>query len=79
MHDLAPVNDLHLDHREANPLIRLHGGSDTIETSFAQPLPEMSRSRRVIRVRAAGRRPDEHAEATEHERVDTAPENAVLL
>ena len=51
----APVNGLQLYyeiHGPANPgqppLVLLHGGGDTIETSFGQILPVLARTRRVI-------------------------------
>lgn len=51
----APVNGLRLYyeiHGPAEstrpPLVLLHGGGDTIETSFGKILPELARSRRVI-------------------------------
>lgn len=51
----APVNGLRLYyeiHGPADaaqpPLVLLHGGGDTIETSFADLLPELARTRRVI-------------------------------
>jgi len=51
----APVNGLRLYyeiHGPANPvpppLVLLHGGGDTIETSFGHVLPELARTRRVI-------------------------------
>ncbi|MNJ06261.1 2-hydroxymuconate semialdehyde hydrolase [compost metagenome] len=51
----APVNGLHLyyeihgEHQaDQPPLILLHGGGDTIETSFAQLLPALAAERQVI-------------------------------
>src|ERR1051326_8104001 len=51
----APVNGLRLYyeiHGPANPtqppLVLLHGGGDTIETSFGHVLPALARTRRVI-------------------------------
>ena len=51
----APVNGLKLYyeiHGAANsarlPLLLLHGGGDTIKTSFGQILPELARNRQVI-------------------------------
>lgn len=51
----APVNGLRLYyeiHGPANPaqppLVLLHGGGDTIETSFGQLLPALARTRQVI-------------------------------
>jgi pimeloyl-ACP methyl ester carboxylesterase len=51
----APVNGLNIYfevHGVANParppLVLLHGGGDTINTSFSQLLPELARSRQVI-------------------------------
>jgi pimeloyl-ACP methyl ester carboxylesterase len=51
----APINGLDLYyevHGEARqgtpPLVLLHGGGDTIETSFGQILPELARTRRII-------------------------------
>lgn len=51
----APVNGLQMYyeiHGAADParppLVLLHGGGDTIQTSFGRLLPELSRSRRVI-------------------------------
>ena len=38
------------------PLVLLHGGGDTIETSFGLLLPVLAGSRRIISVRAAGLR-----------------------
>lgn len=53
--DYAPINGLKLYyelHGEPNsgnpPLVLLHGGGDTIETSFGRILPELARKRRVI-------------------------------
>jgi pimeloyl-ACP methyl ester carboxylesterase len=41
--------ELHGDtHDEAPPLVLLHGGGDTIETSFGKILPELARSRRIV-------------------------------
>jgi pimeloyl-ACP methyl ester carboxylesterase len=49
----APVNGLRMYYEvhgpaSAVPLILLHGGGDTIETSFGQLLPLLSRNRRII-------------------------------
>jgi pimeloyl-ACP methyl ester carboxylesterase len=49
----APVNDLRMYyeiHGPAGqlPLVLLHGGGDTIETSFGHLLPVLARSRRII-------------------------------
>ncbi|MFC6672313.1 alpha/beta fold hydrolase [Marinobacterium aestuariivivens] len=51
----APVNGLriyyevHGDRESAQPpLVLLHGGGDTINTSFGQILPELSRTRKII-------------------------------
>jgi pimeloyl-ACP methyl ester carboxylesterase len=51
----APVNDLRIyyeihgeEHAGQPPLVLLHGGGDTIETSFGHLLPELARHRRVI-------------------------------
>lgn len=51
----APVNGLNLYyeiHGSANParppLVLLHGGGDTIQTSFGRILPELARDRQVI-------------------------------
>jgi pimeloyl-ACP methyl ester carboxylesterase len=51
----APVNGLKLyyevhgsAHPAAPPLVLLHGGGDTIQTSFGHLLPELSRHRQVI-------------------------------
>lgn len=51
----APVNGLRLyyevhgpAHAAEPPLVLLHGGGDTIETSFGQVLPVLARTRRVI-------------------------------
>lgn len=51
----APVNDLRIYfeiHGKANPahppLVLLHGGGDTIKTSFGRILPELARDRQVI-------------------------------
>jgi len=49
----APVNGLRMYyevHGPANavPLVLLHGGGDTIETSFGQLLPALARARRII-------------------------------
>jgi pimeloyl-ACP methyl ester carboxylesterase len=51
----APVNGLQLYyeiHGPADstqpPLVLLHGGGDTIETSFGRILPELARTRRVV-------------------------------
>ncbi len=51
----APVNDLRIYfeiHGNADsaqpPLVLLHGGGDTIKTSFGHILPELSRHRQII-------------------------------
>lgn len=51
----APINgvetyyEIHGEARQgAPPLVLLHGGGDTIETSFGRILPELARNRRVI-------------------------------
>jgi pimeloyl-ACP methyl ester carboxylesterase len=51
----APVNGLQLyyevhgeDREGTSPLVLLHGGGDTIETSFGPILPELARRRRII-------------------------------
>jgi pimeloyl-ACP methyl ester carboxylesterase len=51
----APINGLQLYyevHGEARagapPLVLLHGGGDTIQTSFGRILPELARERRII-------------------------------
>ena len=51
----APVNDLEMYyeiHGGANgkrpPLILLHGGGSTIETSFGKVLPSLAKTRQVI-------------------------------
>ena len=51
----APVNGIQIwyeDHdgagSDATPLVLLHGGGSTIETSFAAILPGLARTRRVI-------------------------------
>lgn len=53
--DYAPVNGLQIYfeiHGIANPahspLVLLHGGGDTIETSFGRILPELARDRQII-------------------------------
>src|SRR5213078_4725876 len=57
----APVNGLRMYyeiHGPANPaqppLVLLHGGGDTIQTSFGQMLPALARARRVIAVEQQG-------------------------
>ncbi|WP_392890194.1 alpha/beta fold hydrolase [Pseudomonas migulae] len=57
----APVNGLHLyfeihgaAHPTQPPLVLLHGGGDTIETSFGQILPVLARQRQVIAVEQQG-------------------------
>lgn len=40
--------EVHGEAREGTPLVLLHGGGDTIETSFGRILPELARSRKVI-------------------------------
>lgn len=51
----APVNGLRMYYEvhgeprpETVPLVLLHGGGDTIGTSFGQILPELARSRRIV-------------------------------
>jgi pimeloyl-ACP methyl ester carboxylesterase len=51
----APVDGLSIyyeihgsAHAECPPLVLLHGGGDTIQTSFGKLLPELARSRQVI-------------------------------
>ncbi|HEV3152966.1 MAG TPA: alpha/beta hydrolase [Candidatus Baltobacteraceae bacterium] len=51
----APINGLDLyyevhgaERTGAPPLVLLHGGGDTIETSFGEILPELARSRRIV-------------------------------
>lgn len=49
----APVNGLQMYYEihgpaSASPLVLLHGGGDTIETSFGQLLPALARDRQVI-------------------------------
>lgn len=51
----APVDGLNMyyeihgtAHAECPPLVLLHGGGDTIQTSFGKLLPELSRNRQVI-------------------------------
>ena len=52
--DYAPINglnvyyEIHSANLERPPLVLLHGGGDTIRTSFGNILPELSRNRRVI-------------------------------
>jgi len=60
----TPVNGLKLyyeSHGSANvaspPPVLLHGGGDTINTSFGQILPELARNRQVIASRTTGLRP----------------------
>jgi len=57
----AQVNGLHLyfeihgaAHPTQPPLVLLHGGGDTIETSFGQILPVLARQRQVIAVEQQG-------------------------
>jgi pimeloyl-ACP methyl ester carboxylesterase len=57
----APVNGLRLYYEihgtlDANrtPLVLLHGGGDTIETSFAHLLPELARTRSIIALEQQG-------------------------
>jgi pimeloyl-ACP methyl ester carboxylesterase len=52
--DYAPINGLNVyyeiynAHLDRRPLVLLHGGGDTIRTSFGNILPELSRNRPVI-------------------------------
>lgn len=51
MGNYAPVNGLNLYyeiHGQGKPLVLIHGGGSTIETSFGHILPQLSRSHRVI-------------------------------
>jgi pimeloyl-ACP methyl ester carboxylesterase len=55
----APVHDLKMYYQihggaEGTPLVLLHGGGSTIETSFGALLPELARTRRVIGVEQQG-------------------------
>ncbi len=47
----APVNGLRMyyeDHGRGRPLVLLHGGGSTVQTSFGAILPRLARTRRVI-------------------------------
>ena len=53
----APVNGLQMYyevHGAGRPLVLLHGGGSTIETSFGKVLPSLARSRQVIAVEQQG-------------------------
>jgi pimeloyl-ACP methyl ester carboxylesterase len=58
-HGYAPVNGLEMYYEihgpaEGTPLVLLHGGGSTIETSFGALLPALARTRRVIAVEQQG-------------------------
>jgi pimeloyl-ACP methyl ester carboxylesterase len=55
--DYAPVNGLEMYyeiHGTGRPLVLLHGGPTTIDTSFGQVLPSLAKTRRVIAVEQQG-------------------------
>jgi pimeloyl-ACP methyl ester carboxylesterase len=53
----APVNGLNMYYEiygEGKPLVLIHGGGSTIQTSFGRIIPELSKNRRVIAVELQG-------------------------
>lgn len=65
----APVNGIQMYyeiHGEGSPLVLIHGGGSTIETSFSNLLPDLSRSFKVIAMdlQAHGRTNDRNAPET---------------
>jgi pimeloyl-ACP methyl ester carboxylesterase len=77
----APVNGLKMYYEiygQGNPLVLIHGGGSTIQTSFEKIIPLLSKNRKVIAVelQAHGRTNDRNADLTFEQDADDI---AVLL
>ena len=77
--EYADVNGLKMYyelHGQGRPVVLLHGGMNTIQTSFAKQIPEFARSHRVIAIEqmAHGHTPDVPGRELSYERMaeDTA-------
>jgi pimeloyl-ACP methyl ester carboxylesterase len=52
--NIGPLRMYYEDHGQGRPLVLIHGGGSTIETSFGAVLPVLARARRVIAVEEQG-------------------------